>query len=791
MTSDNCEKNNFKNILKLNFEIPPVQRGLVWSPSQVIELWDSISKGYPIGSFTIYKDENGKDQLLDGQQRYNAILMGTESHADGMVWVKEDEEGIPHFMVCTSCHPWGFKEREQNAQLSPEEQNEANKTFLGEPEPGKLDDLFIKAPLLKGYPWEGKEKRTYVPLPALLKYYSQKGIDEKGAKECLKEYTQQSGETLIGLVEKMKDREWISTIINTKIPIIQWILPQASNNKKTAGNIEELFQRINKGGTPLANVDQQYSALCAYSGNKVKKCNNELSEDFLPPERLAILAAGLIETEKEGRWIPGVDLDKIRKWFSRESSNGEKFKELYTAGKLEEITERLKNVCQKVPSPVYLSRRDDWLFTMFWTINNFPEVFESTTAKENEPYFPLFCMLPHIMVGANCSTAFSTFSKTFYEGIKDIEKKGSPSLLNLMAIGCATASLYPKCSMFPYPTKEGVLDEAQLEYQEFPDPNIPYHRYWQRIFTKYRETSSNPILYFYQRKYMELLLKGSSFNPGMRAHWESTYNRPWDMDHIIPKSWWNKEDCQNCDYIGNIQILDFRINRSKNNHVTLPKDVKEAPFNFLERCFLISSEESEELDNFSQNSNQKEEWIQYTHKRIDKIISSLIKDLHLADLIKEINNLYDQEINNLYDPENPEKKVLNHAIDRYKKLADIQKKLGKEARWGVMEYRWKQQCKNVEPIRIVPPVEEGDEPDFYHSLNERCHVGLPFSKEDLPLYSCIAIQIKEEPRIGKCRGVRVSRETWNEKDDWWYEEPETENDQEQIVKKIREKSFQS
>lgn len=108
-----------------------------------------------------------------------------------------------------------------------------------------------------------------------------------------------------------------------------------------------------------------------------------------------------------------------------------------------------------------------------------------------------------------------------------------------------------------------------------------------------------------------------------------------------------------------------------------------------------------------------------------------------------------------------------------------------------MEYRWKQQCKNVEPIRIVPPVEEGDEPDFYHSLNERCHVGLPFSKEDLPLYSCIAIQIKEEPRIGKCRGLRVSRETWNEKDDWWYEEPETENDQEQIVKKIREKSFQS
>lgn len=46
--------------------------------------------------------------------------------------------------------------------------------------------------------------------------------------------------------------------------------PPSLKQQKTAGNIEELFQRINKGGTPLANVDQQYSALCAYSGNKVK-----------------------------------------------------------------------------------------------------------------------------------------------------------------------------------------------------------------------------------------------------------------------------------------------------------------------------------------------------------------------------------------------------------------------------------------------------------------------------------------------------------------------------------------
>lgn len=58
----------------------------------------------------------------------------------------------------------------------------------------------------------------------------------------------------------MKDSEWFKTIIKTTVPIITW-----NHHKATAGDIEELFQRINKGGTPLANIDQQYSALCVYS----------------------------------------------------------------------------------------------------------------------------------------------------------------------------------------------------------------------------------------------------------------------------------------------------------------------------------------------------------------------------------------------------------------------------------------------------------------------------------------------------------------------------------------------
>ena len=59
--------------------IPSVQRGLVWKPQQVELLWDSILRQFPIGSFTLSaSSEDGVStyNLLDGQQRWNAISLG-------------------------------------------------------------------------------------------------------------------------------------------------------------------------------------------------------------------------------------------------------------------------------------------------------------------------------------------------------------------------------------------------------------------------------------------------------------------------------------------------------------------------------------------------------------------------------------------------------------------------------------------------------------------------------------------------------------------------------------------
>ena len=55
--------------------IPDAQRGLVWSPTQIADLWKSIFEGYPIGALTLYRQDD-KWQLIDGQQRWHAIKLG-------------------------------------------------------------------------------------------------------------------------------------------------------------------------------------------------------------------------------------------------------------------------------------------------------------------------------------------------------------------------------------------------------------------------------------------------------------------------------------------------------------------------------------------------------------------------------------------------------------------------------------------------------------------------------------------------------------------------------------------
>lgn len=139
--------------------LPSLQRGAVWQPNQVELLWDSILRGFPIGSLVVspiiksqatgpgkhapesknklWDDDAYTHHLLDGQQRANAIALGfldpfsqageEEAYTKNILWIDLDPTGVTdgqhlgyvqgfknstrsHLLrVTTLAHPWGFK----------------------------------------------------------------------------------------------------------------------------------------------------------------------------------------------------------------------------------------------------------------------------------------------------------------------------------------------------------------------------------------------------------------------------------------------------------------------------------------------------------------------------------------------------------------------------------------------------------------------------------------------------------------------------------------------------------
>ncbi len=110
------------------FDVPPFQRGYVWIPSQVELLWDSLTRGLPIG--TLVASETGTERryyLVDGRQRTTSLRLGfrdpftnpcnasqtkTLDAPQHALWVdinhKPDAKRMYLFRVTTSAHPWGY-----------------------------------------------------------------------------------------------------------------------------------------------------------------------------------------------------------------------------------------------------------------------------------------------------------------------------------------------------------------------------------------------------------------------------------------------------------------------------------------------------------------------------------------------------------------------------------------------------------------------------------------------------------------------------------------------------------
>ncbi len=127
-----CHGNNGSKIPRI--VLPMIQRGSVWKPHQVMDLWDTLLRGMPVGSMmasVVTSDqainpltreledvsaENPALGLLDGQQRTLAMLLAWPTAPDDIerrIWIdmgdKPPVDKLFRYHFTTKNQPFGFE----------------------------------------------------------------------------------------------------------------------------------------------------------------------------------------------------------------------------------------------------------------------------------------------------------------------------------------------------------------------------------------------------------------------------------------------------------------------------------------------------------------------------------------------------------------------------------------------------------------------------------------------------------------------------------------------------------
>jgi hypothetical protein len=119
--------------------LPPMQRSAVWRVKQVLDLWDSVLNGMPIGSFYLIEQRNDKRfvtieektveiedrgyNLLDGQQRLRALLLGAMEFPfeKRCLWIDlgaSDAATKPCIFITSKSQPFGYDSQGQKLGIA-------------------------------------------------------------------------------------------------------------------------------------------------------------------------------------------------------------------------------------------------------------------------------------------------------------------------------------------------------------------------------------------------------------------------------------------------------------------------------------------------------------------------------------------------------------------------------------------------------------------------------------------------------------------------------------------------
>jgi hypothetical protein len=621
------EENTNKH-LKLNggIQLPTLQRGFVWQPHQMEALWDSILRGYPVGSLLMSKDINNTKYLLDGQQRCTTIALGFQNPLKSItnhvlnikkenipsVWIdlkplQDNQNGLRFAVrILTRSHPWGYRLNNHTKRLSMADQRNALDYFRKQSCKDSLG--FSQLDISLRSPWDA---HFPVPLALILR------TERNDLKQTL-ESTLKNIETKYGICDYTKIKEsWLDSLYQGIASAKTLLLPEMvvdrisleEDDVNTDSESEEdavLFLRLNKTGTTISGQELIYSLIKA-SLPEAKELVEEIGLNFLSPTTVINLFVRFIKMRRRDfqSFERTIGLQDFRKLLAEEGLAEHRFKEdlktFILSKEAKTLMDKAVAIINSHPSdlpPIFhkevLSKNTDLLLVLLVYIfkkkdldtNNKKEIRSSflhstlySDSKEKQKIAPRFYNHLESDNWQNWGEIWSQVSLQYHSELPPLL---NPSIFSNILSVIREKSLAERnshlfwfewlkeifienesfLSLLPISYNTSEEADEQLVQEQKTNQAVDY---WTRLFR----------FVFWNKQFLTLVQRdyfNNQFGEFMAFEGIEDTNKPWDWDHIYPKNWisgpWNisplVKSLLNAN--GNFRALSFNENRSQSNN---------------------------------------------------------------------------------------------------------------------------------------------------------------------------------------------------------------------------------
>lgn len=315
-------------------QLPAFQRDAVWDEGRVELLWDSIVRGFPIGTMLFARSNpeviiksppagqagysstrapSPKTEfvIIDGQQRTNAIALGLtpwKPTHKSRLWVdlgpsaKRADKSVHPFHLCSWRRPWG---EQATISLQRDALKKLNLRELPETE----------MRLEKTWPLRASAPVKFAELMAQLKEH-----DSPTWRDLLPEPLRDSSSLQI--------RPDLADFLRALRKSLNFKVPLFLTKEVEIDDLGLIFDRLNRQGIPLSAEDLFFSAL-KIKWPEAHDLVWQIYDDretgrFMPPTKIVHLATRLVAAERKDGDIVSLNRDEfIRRFDPPESADGQ------------------------------------------------------------------------------------------------------------------------------------------------------------------------------------------------------------------------------------------------------------------------------------------------------------------------------------------------------------------------------------------------------------------------------------------------------------------------------------